>query len=438
MTQNLISGVEAPGVHAAGEVAPRVTVISSDGHAALPLSDYRPYLESRYHGAFDDLLKATDTMLTVDFFDVLDPRLAARYRSTMYDSGAIAGRHDARVRLDVLAKEGIVGELIFPDGAPFGAGGLGSARKQYPPELELAGARAYNRWIVEFCSGHIGLGAQIIACLYDVSAAVEDVYWAAEHGCKSIFMPGMDADRPLYWDPIYEPLWSACADTGVPINFHGGTGMPNYRGEESDVPYFVRSRVGGLEFPFWAHRPLWFLIWSGVLERHPALRVAFTEQHSDWVVEVIAKMDHSYRFGMFDDQIKQIVPRLPSEYFERQVWIGSSLLARGELLNREQIGIHKLMFGADFPHPEGTIGMTLDYLRATVGASGMSESEIRSFLGETAAAFYGFDIDRLNEQAATVGPELADIIAPLQIDEATALRFRGVDVLRPSISVVRM
>jgi predicted TIM-barrel fold metal-dependent hydrolase len=412
-----------------------LTVISADGHATPEMEDFRPYLERRHHDDFDAMLADATAKATIDFFDILDPDLARRYRETIFDSGAIEGRKDAGKRVEALAREGIVGEVLFPDGAPFGAGGLGSARTRYRADLDLAGARAYNRWILDFVGEHGDrLAPQAIASLYDIDEAIREAYWAKENGFKAIFMPGMDDERPLYWDPIYEPFWSACEEVGLPINFHGGTGLPDYGGAVvPGVPPEVRARISGFEFPYFAHRPLWFLIWSGVLERHPNLRAVFTEQHSDWVIGVLAMMDHSWHNSMMDDRLKAIVRRPPSEYFERQVWIGSSLLARGELLTRDQIGIHKMMFGADFPHPEGTFGLTREYLRATVGAMDMPESEIRAFLGGNAAEFYGFDLEALAPAVASHGLGLGEVTSPLPAEQEHILR--RADALRPTTTL---
>lgn len=410
-------------------------MISADGHATPEMADFRPYLESAYHEDFDAMLNDASAKSTIDFFDVLDPELAERYRATIFDSGAIDGRKDAGKRVVTLAQEGIVAEVLFPDGAPFGAGGLGSARTRFPAAQELAGARAYNRWLLDFTGGRHQFAMQAIVSLYDIDEAVRDVRWAKDNGFRAIYMPGMDDERPLYWSPVYEPLWTVCEDLGLPINFHGGTGLPDYGGAVvPGVPAEVRARISGFEFPYFAHRPLWFLIWSGVLERHPGLKVVFTEQHSDWVIGAMAMMDHSWHNSMMDDRLKQIVCRPPSEYFERQIMIGSSLLARGELLTRHEIGVHKMMFGADFPHPEGTFGLTREYLRATVGATDMSETEIRAFLGGNAAEFYGFDINELAPAVEQHGLDLAEITTPLPQENENLLR--RVDALRPTTSVV--
>ncbi|SNQ45336.1 putative Amidohydrolase 2 [Frankia canadensis] len=414
---------------------PKALVLSSDGHAAPELAAYRPYLSPAVRGDLDDLIAAFSQRVTVNFFDFLDPEVAGPYRKMMYDSGVIEGKWNVEHRLESLSNEGILGEVIFPDGAPFGAGGLGSARTRYPRHLELEGGRAYNRWLVDYISGYEKrFAAQAIISLVDIGEAVKDVYWAAEQGFKGIVMPGMDDDLPMFWADRYEPFWAACAETGLVLNFHGGIGQPTYGGAKLDgVPDCVRMRVSVFEFPWFAHRPLWFMVWSGVLERHPSLRLVFTEQHSDWLVATVAQMDHSWLHGTMERSIRDIVPHPPSYYTDRQVFLGSSILSAGEVFNRNQIGVDRMMFGADFPHPEGTYGSTLGYLRTCVGRSDMTVQEATAFLGGNASRIFGFDPVALDPVVQRHGLELDDIMTPPSEEEAGDLMRR--DAFRPVSSL---
>jgi len=414
---------------------PKLAVISSDGHAAPPLARYRAYLESRFRDDLDELVAAEDLRTTINFFDVLDPEIATEYRARIYDSGVIDGKFDVERRVRDVASEGIVGEVLFPDGAPFGAGGLGSARTRFPREQELAGGRAYNRWLAEFVEPHPErFAAQAIISLMDVDEAVKDVHWAADHGFRGVVMPGMDEDLPMFWSSVYEPFWAACEERELVLNFHGGIGQPTYGGASLEgVAPEVRMRVSVFEFPWFAHRPLWFLIWSGVLERHPHLRVVFTEQHSDWMAHVVALLDHSWHNGFMERSIRKTVPHPPSFYVDRQVFLGSSVLARGEVLNHSQIGTGRMMFGADFPHPEGTWGRTLPWLRTTIADSDMTDDQVRAFLGGNAAEVFNFDLAALQPVVDEHGWSLEEVRSP--IDPSQEGSLRRTDALRPTLSL---
>jgi hypothetical protein len=87
------------------------------------------------------------------------------------------------------------------------------------------------------------------------------------------------------------------------------------------------------------------------------------------------------------------------------------MLSRGEAALRHQIGIANLMFGSDYPHPEGTWPITLTAERYVLG--GIPHKELRPILGENAARCFGFDLRQLQTVADRVGPTVADLAEPL-------------------------
>ena len=102
----------------------------------------------------------------------------------------------------------------------------------------------------------------------------------------------------------------------------------------------------------------------------------------------------------------------PSEYFQRNCFLGASFLSPGEAQARHRIGVDRIMWGSDYPHMEGTWPNTLASLRATFGS--IPEDEIRSIMGGTAAEVFKFDVDKLKSVAQRIGPEIADITDPIE------------------------
>ena len=158
------------------------------------------------------------------------------------------------------------------------------ARPPKPDEYEhrLAGIRAHNRWLADFCAGHperrAGIG-QIF--LNDIDDAIADVHWIKEHGLRggvliSAIPPDVDYVKPLY-DPEYDRLWAVCEDLGVPVNSHGGTGLPNYG------KYPVADLLYITEVGFYSQRPFVQLLLSGVFERFPKLKFVMTEMGCAWI-----------------------------------------------------------------------------------------------------------------------------------------------------------
>ena len=83
----------------------------------------------------------------------------------------------------------------------------------------------------------------------------------------------------------------------------------------------------------------------------------------------------------------------PSEYFDRNCSIGASNTRRRELARRYEIGVGNIMWGNDFPHPEGTWPHTREWLRGAFRDIPIDET--RAMLGLDAAAVYGFDVEAL-------------------------------------------
>jgi Amidohydrolase len=157
-------------------------------------------------------------------------------------------------------------------------------------------------------------------------------------------------------------------------------------------------------------RPLWFLIWGGVLERHPDLRVVFTEQGSSWIPRLLQLMDWQWENDM--GGMHQLIPRRPSEYWTRQGMLGASLFSFAEAELRNEIGLNQMMWGNDFPHfPCNSLGKLPRYLARTLGASGMPQSEAEAIVGGNAVRFYNLDVDKLSTIAERVGPTVDDVLS---------------------------
>ena len=92
----------------------------------------------------------------------------------------------------------------------------------------------------------------------------------------------------------------------------------------------------------------------------------------------------------------------PSEYFARNCGIGASCVPRADLDIRDVIGAELIMWGSDFPHPEGTWPNTAEYYKQTF--ADFPEDAGRKILGENAINFYGLDRNHLAEVAAEIGP----------------------------------
>lgn len=396
----------------------RLLVISSDCHAGLPPERYRDYLDPQYRDAFDMALPIQiaemDRMSRMFLIDDIN----RKWRDEAGPDLAGAWDHDARVR--VMDGDGIAGEIIFPDGIterntpPFGAGLSLPVEARIIPELQWAGARAHNRWLAELVAmaPERRVGVALVPALWDVGEAVREVEWARANGLKGALLPCVWGHLDAYHHPKYEPLWSACEANEVVIHFHSGPApMEDAFGPLANPDGVHRPGAMGIyvsEVQWWAVRPLTFMIWGGVLERHPGLRIAITESTAIWAPEYLALLDQRYSETHFSAKLGDYRSHLrskPSEYFARQVAIGASCMSRREAEMRDTIGLESILWGSDYPHPEGTWPVTRPQMRDTF--RGLPAADIAAMLGGNAARFYGFDTDALAPLVARIGPELS-------------------------------
>jgi len=408
-------------------------MISSDCHAGALPEGYKPYMDSEFHTAADAwwLEYAREMMKRMGTF--FDQEAAEEFNARSGDQGA--GRMDPAaastaakasdselwdflcdpdsmiaprrgeylpdVRLQELEDDGIAGEVIFPQMAPFGAG-LMQYRHDVTQQQSLAGNQAYNRWLADLCNVNPGRHAGVaIINVDDIAVSVNEVREAHKMGLfGGVLLPTSSGPHPFYHDyKRYEPLWSVCEELNMPIHTHSGW-SPDY----GDVPCATTMFIS--EVDSWAHRPFQALLWSGVFERHPNLKMVFTESGCGWILEVLRVLEFKIDNPIFAHFTKDL-SLTPREYFQRNCFIGASFLPRHEVGFRHEIGVDKLMWGSDYPHMEGTWPDTPNKLRETF--HDINEAEIRAMLGENAVDVFGFDRTLMEAATQRIGRDLSDI-----------------------------
>lgn len=323
-------------------------------------------------------------------------------------------------RLEVLENQGVHAEVVFP--GPVLAGSISPAMylgahaaKDLDPVWPAI--HGYNRWLADFCSAAPGRRAGcIVVDLHDLDRTVEEIAWARGAGLfGGIMLPAMSlgAKLPGYADEYYDPLWRACEDHGMVVSLHTGAS-----GMATDARQLYDAKHGGYlglyEVFVFTRRPLWFLILGGVFDRHPNLKVVVTENGAQWLPALVRDLE-----AFFDTHggapVRSYLSMRPSEYVERHVYIGGSLMQRAEAEMRHEIGIDRLMWGTDYPHLEGAAPIHRLVLRQVFG--GLPEEDVRRILGLNAARLYGFDVAQLQAVADRVGPTVAEVATPPSPDE---------------------
>jgi hypothetical protein len=156
---------------------------------------------------------------------------------------------------------------------------------------------------------------------------------------------------------------------------------------------------------------MWQLMFGGVFDRFPDLRLMLNEVRADWMPPIMAFLDRVY------DEHRDELPakRKPSEYWQENCMTCLSFVHRSEIEMRHQIGIDTVCFGRDYPHQEGTWPNTQVWLQDAL--QGVPEREVRAILGENMIDRLGLDRPGLAAIAERIGPAIEDVMGePVGLD----------------------
>jgi len=252
--------------------------------------------------------------------------------------------------------------------------------------LQRACFRVYNDWLAEYCAyAPKRLAGLALISLYDVAEGVKELRRCAGRGLKgALIWASPPEDRP-YGATDYDPFWAEAQALGIPISLHSITGM----GAESRLAIrqpldrYVRSAVLCHE----VQRTLVVLIFSGVLERFPHLKLVSAENEVGWLPFFLQKLDQAqeeYRY-LYPAPLKLT----PSEYFRRQIFATFIDDAVG-VATREFIGAENIMWSSDYPHTVST----WPHSRAVVERDfkNIPEKEKRLIVRENVVRLYSLDL----------------------------------------------
>jgi predicted TIM-barrel fold metal-dependent hydrolase len=302
-----------------------------------------------------------------------------------------------------------------------------------PSDLTLtaAGYDIYNRWLADFVSEaparHIGL-AQLP--MWDIDASIATLQAAHDAGLSGVNFPApREGVIVEYNDRAWEQFWSLCEERNLPLVTHvGGGSNARYTGPE--MAALIAAETGS----WYARRSMWWLIFGGVFERHPGLKLIITETPGNWWPYTAAELDSIHdmlsvrgagRFAAYAEQ----VPRKPSEYMATNVFFGASFAAPFEVKQAIADGVDsQLMWGSDYPHPEGTFlnpaetglpSVTRLSLRNTF--CDIPIDKAASMLGANAADVFGLDLGILSAVAREINaPTFAELATPIDVVPAGA------------------
>jgi predicted TIM-barrel fold metal-dependent hydrolase len=261
-------------------------------------------------------------------------------------------------RLQVMDIQGIEGAIMFPQADAL------VIHSAFPESAEnsMAAVRAFNRWVdAEWGFNYqkrIFVPAAI--SLMDVELAMKEVDWAIEHGARGFLLPPGPVHGRSPADPIYDPFWARLNEAGVGVMIHlnyTDYAQQGARYSEDPEAHFVdgnRSFTAFQWFSYWGDRPVMetvaAMIFHGLFERHPDVRIALSEQGTVWLPYTLRKLDHAFMMGR-RGTFGKITAR-PSDTF-REHFLVAPYPEENVSRPMEVVGDTCLTFGSDFPHGEG-------------------------------------------------------------------------------------
>lgn len=374
----------------------RGKVIDADGHILEPIDLWQNYLEAKYKDRAIRMVKdeAGVELLVVENKPLpitrgIGPTAAGIGQSLedIFIPGTFGyldgppGAYDAQARLALMDQDGIDVSVLFPT--------LGLIWEPGAKDVALSAAycRAYNNWIVDFCSAdpqRLVPVAHIV--LLDINAAITEIKRVAALGIKGVFVCAAPANKLAFWDRAYDPLWAVLQEYDLPIGFHTAV-HEDFLGhqwisaqktdfmDESFVYFQCVPLVADVQAAFAA------LFQGAVFDRFPKLKVNLLECGAGWLPHALDRWDSKFRKIGYKTGLKH----LPSEYFARQCWISFDPDETTIPYVAQKYGAEKFMWASDFPHWDGS----LEALEETKEAiAPLSPHEQQLILGDNVAQIY--------------------------------------------------
>jgi uncharacterized protein len=301
---------------------------------------------------------------------------ALRYPDDLHRGG-----WDPLERVEVMDDEGIDMAVLY--------GGLAQSLGGFS-DLELAVAchQVWNDWMAEWCSAAPDrLVGTAVLPLHDPKAAAREVERARALGLVAgVVRPNPFLGHPL-WSAVFDPMYEALAGTGMPLGLHGA-GLYDIDGVSKRMFDIMAMGTHHALILFMdQYLTLAGLVYGGVLERHPELRVLVLECGGGWVAHWMDRFDEFLE--AYDWALPGKLSLAPSEYFRRQCLISFDPGERTMGAMADLAGEDNLIWASDFPHSDAKYPGVVDELVESV--ENLTVARQRKILGANAARAYGIE-----------------------------------------------
>jgi predicted TIM-barrel fold metal-dependent hydrolase len=291
----------------------------------------------------------------------------------------LPGNYDGSAHAADMDADGVDVSVVYPCNA---------ADSYVHPDREVAlhCLRSYNDWILDdfqaAAPGRIvGLPMLPVDDAMDVTVAEFDR--CTDKGAKGMFIPGLP--RTPYNDDFYEPLWRRAHETGIPVTFHRTFG-----GKPADTRYdqsVKGPRLAGTAVRWFSGvTPLTYMIYGGVFERFPGLKLIVAEVNHGWVPFWLQTIDETAAHASSRAQLP--ISRKPSDYCGSNVfvtslddYVGYELISHGWPRLADMV-----MYSTDYPHSATLWPDTHEYVGKLM--SGLTQEQREKICTGNAARVY--------------------------------------------------
>jgi len=255
-------------------------------------------------------------------------------------------------RIELMDELGVDRTLMFPTLAS-----LVEERMRDDPELTHAAIHALNEWLHETWTFNYEdrIFTTPVITLPIVGKAIEELEWCIERGAKTVLIrpapvPGYRGSRS-FGLPEFDPFWQAVVDADILVSMHASdSGYARYQADWTGPQEMLPFRLDPFRLILSKKRPIMdsmtAFVCHGVFSRFPQLRVAAIENGGEWILPLLHDFADTYR------KMPHVFDEDPVDAFKRCVWISPFHEDDiGALI--EAVGADHILFGSDYPHPEG-------------------------------------------------------------------------------------
>jgi predicted TIM-barrel fold metal-dependent hydrolase len=289
---------------------------------------------------------------------------------------AIPAFREPGPRLEVMDELGLDFALMIPTLAS-----LVEERMKDDPEMIHDVIHALNQWMHETWSFNYEgrIFATPVITLPIVDRALEELDWCLQRGARTVLVrpgpvPGFRGSRSFGFEE-FDPFWQACIKAGIPVTMHASdSGYAELFNIWEPGDEFLPFRPTAFRMLAMGHRPIYdamgALVCHGALSRNPELRVLSIENGADWVPDLFKGLKGVYK------KMPSAFSEDPVETFKRCVYISPFWEDRFTEIVK-MVGSDRVVFGSDWPHPEGLS----DPLSFIDELTGFDQDDIEKIMG---------------------------------------------------------